>query len=222
MRVLLLAPMLMLFFSCDQNDISITIPEKTAEYTFIFTFNWNKNDFPTDYPSGPHFSPLVGWVHQIDNTFFETGKTAIDGIKSMAEFGSTATLVTELQALIDQKKGLKTYVGNGLSGGAGTISLDVTVSDAFPAVSLVTMLAPSPDWFIGCANVVLTDSNGMFVATKTISDGVYDAETDNGVTFTYANSVSTPKENIKIITQPPLGNGTKVNASICSITFTKK
>ena len=59
----------------------------------------------------------------------------------MAEFGSTATLDTELQALIDQKKGLKTYVVNGLSGNVGTISLDFTVSDAFAALSSVTMLA---------------------------------------------------------------------------------
>lgn len=29
----------------------------------------------------------------------------------MAEVGGTATLIEELQALIDQKKGLKTYVG---------------------------------------------------------------------------------------------------------------
>lgn len=70
MRVLLLAPMLYAFFSCEQNDVSITIPEKTAEYKDIFTFNWNKNDFPTDYPSGPHFFPLVGWVHQKEKNFF--------------------------------------------------------------------------------------------------------------------------------------------------------
>ena len=30
----------------------------------------------------------------------------------MAEVGGTATLIEELQSLIDQKKGLKTYVGN--------------------------------------------------------------------------------------------------------------
>ena len=84
----------------------------------------------------------------------------------MAEFGST-TLVSELQALIDQSEGLKTYVGSVLSGGVGTISLDVTVSSEFSAVSLVTMPAQSPDWYVGCANVVLTDANGEFVVTKT-------------------------------------------------------
>jgi hypothetical protein len=46
----------------------------------------------------------LGGYTKKKKTFFDTGKTATDGIKSMAEFGSTATLVTELQALIDQKK----------------------------------------------------------------------------------------------------------------------
>ena len=139
----------------------------------------------------------------------------------MAEFGST-TLVSELQALIDQSEGLKTYVGSVLSGGVSTILLDVTVSSEFSAVSLVTMPAQSPDWYVGCANVVLTDANGEFVVTKTIRGNVYDAGTDNGATFVAANSFSSPIENIKIITQPPLGKGTEVPASICSITFTKK
>ncbi len=150
MRVIAFASMLMLFLSCEQNDVSITVPDnppvaKSVEYSVTFSFDWNKNDFPTDYPANPHFSPLVGWVHQKGNGFFNTGKTANDGIKSMAEFGSTTTLVRELQALIDQSKGLKTYVGSGLSGGVGTISLEVTVSSEFSAVSLITMLAPSPD-----------------------------------------------------------------------------
>ena len=80
------------------------VENKTAEYTVTFSFNRNDNDFPVDYPTNPHFSPLVGWVHQKDNTFFDTGKTATDGIKIMAEVGGTATLIEELQALIDQKK----------------------------------------------------------------------------------------------------------------------
>ena len=140
----------------------------------------------------------------------------------MAEVGGTATLVEELQALIDQKKGLKTYVGSGLGSGVGNISLDVTISNEFPAVSFATMLAPSPDWYIAAVNVVLTDDDGSFIETKTIHGGVYDAGTDNGTTFTAANSVSNPRENIRIITQAPLGDGNGVKSSICSVAFAKK
>ena len=55
MRVIAFASMLMLFLSCEQNDVSITVPDnppvaKSAEYSVTFSFDWNKNDFPTDYP----------------------------------------------------------------------------------------------------------------------------------------------------------------------------
>ena len=56
------------------------------------------------------------------------------------------------------------------------------------------MLAPSPDWYIGCANVVLTDANSEFVATKTIRGNVYDTGTENGATFAAANIVSSTRE----------------------------
>jgi hypothetical protein len=227
MRLLMLAIILSFFLSCKESDTVILKPEepaenKTAEYTVAFSFNWNNNDFPVDYPSNPHFSPLVGWVHQKDNTFFDTGKTATDGIKIMAEVGGTPTLVKELQALIDQEKGLKTYVGSGLGSGVGSIVLDITISNEFPAVSLVTMLAPSPDWYIAAVNVVLTDEDDNFIESKTIHGVVYDAGTDSGTTFTAANSASNPRENIDIITQAPLGDGNGVKSSICSVTFTKK
>jgi hypothetical protein len=227
MRLLMLVFVLTFILSCKESEIEISKPEEpaqneTAEYTVTFTFNWNNTDFPVDYPSNPHFSSLVGWVHQKDNTFFDAGKIATGGIKSMAEVGGTATLVEELQALIDQKKGLKTYVGSGLGSGVGNISLDVTISNEFPAVSFATMLAPSPDWYIAAVNVVLTDDDGSFIETKTIHGGVYDAGTDYGTTFTAANSVSNPRENIRIITQAPLGDGNGVKSSICSVAFAKK
>ena len=227
MRLLMLVFVLTFILSCKESEIEISKPEEpaqneTAEYTVTFTFNWNNTDFPVDYPSNPHFSSLVGWVHQKDNTFFDAGKIATDGIKSMAEVGGTATLIEELQALIDQKKGLKTYVGSGLGSGVGNIVLDVTISNEFPAISLATMLAPSPDWYIAAVNVILTDDDDNFVETKTIHGGVYDAGTDSGTTFTAANSATQPRENINIITQAPLGDGNGVKSSICSVTFTKK
>lgn len=89
MRLLMLAFILSFFLSCKESETVLVKPDepvenKTAEYTVTFSFNWNDNDFPVDYPTNPHFSPLVGWVHQKDNTFFDTGKTATDGIKIMA------------------------------------------------------------------------------------------------------------------------------------------
>lgn len=213
-----------LFTSCEKDDMTEVLPKSTTEttYTVTFSFNWNKTDFPTDYPSGPHFSPLVGWVHQKDNTFFDEGKVATSGIERMAEDGVTSELVKELDAEISNGKGLKSYTGSGLNGGVGAISIDVDVSTQFPSVSLATMLAPSPDWYVACVAVSLLDENNVFVPNKTVVGHVYDAGTDNGTTFTSPNSDTNPKVAISKITQPPLGNGTEVKPSLCSITFVKK
>jgi hypothetical protein len=127
-----------LFFlltGCSHNDDGKpeSKPEETsALYEVSFTFDWNKTDFPTEYPSGTHFSPLVGWVHQANNDYFDVGKIASSGIEQMAEEGITSTLVNELQALIDTGLGLKTYTGNGLNAGVGTIILELTVTKDFP------------------------------------------------------------------------------------------
>lgn len=85
----------------------------------------------------------------------------------MAEVGGTATLIEELQALIDQKKGLKTYVGSGLGSGVGNVTLEVSIINEFPAISLATMLAPSPDWYIAAVNVILTDDDDNFIENNT-------------------------------------------------------
>lgn len=228
-------PLIYLFFttslltiSCEKEKEVMTtvIPpiteNKTATYTVTFSFDWNTNDFPTDYPAGAHFSPLVGWVHQKNNTFFNEGKIATVGIEQMAEDGKTTALVNELNAEISNENGLKAYIGNGLSGGVGTISIDVDVSTRFPSVSLATMLAPSPDWYVACVNVNLLDEDNAFVATKTVVGQVFDAGTDSGTTFTSSNSDTNPKVAISKITQPPLGNGTEVKSSLCTVRFVKK
>ena len=169
-----------LFFSCVTTDFDIEAndliddvnvtaneaSEQTADYRVSFVFDWNKTDFPTDYPSSAHFSPLVGWVHEKDHTYFNEGQLASKGIEQMAETGSTSTLVSELQALIDNNEGLSTYTGSGLNSGVGTISIDITVNLDFPAVSLASMLAPSPDWFVACININLLDEDGGFVIEK--------------------------------------------------------
>tara|TARA_B100002019_G_scaffold99439_1_gene85652 strand:- start:1573 stop:1752 length:180 start_codon:yes stop_codon:yes gene_type:complete len=54
---------------------------------------------------------------------------------------------------------LATYTASELNSGVGTISIDIEVNSDFPAVSLATMLAPSPDWFVPCVSVNLLDEN---------------------------------------------------------------
>jgi len=150
-----------IFVRCTKEDTSI------ATYKVNFCLNWNNNDFPTDYPSNAHFSKLIGWSHQSENDLFAIGKIASNGIKEMAELGDNSILKNELNNNIKDGKGLNFIIGNNLNNGVGTISFNIDVNEENPSVTLATMLAPSPDWYVAVVNVNLFE-NESFIKEKTI------------------------------------------------------
>ena len=54
----------LLFFACskDKDDVSPDSKGGT-KYRVTFDIDWNSTNFPIDYPSGAHFSKLIGWSH---------------------------------------------------------------------------------------------------------------------------------------------------------------
>ena len=212
----------LVFVSCSQSDGPIeTGIEGDATYTVTFKMNWNSTDFPAEYPSGAHFSPLIGWSHPITSTFFKVGTTATEGIKVMAETGGTGTLQTELEAKITDGEGLDFVLGSGLGSGTGEISVDVGVDAINSSVTLVSMVAPSPDWYVAALNVNLYDGT-HFVDTKTITAAVYDAGTDSGLSFSSNNSITDPQGLISLFVDTPLGDGTELPTAFATVTFVKK
>ena len=63
----------------------------------------------------------------------------------MAELGATQVLIDELNTKIENNEGLESVIGTGLGSGIGEISVDLLVNAENSAITLVTMLAPSPD-----------------------------------------------------------------------------
>ena len=70
---------------------------------------------------------------------------------------------------------------------AGTI----TVSDQFDHISLVSMIAPSPDWFVGIHGVDLRE-NGVWARELVFDLDPYDSGTDAGINYTSSNADITP------------------------------
>ena len=54
---------------------------------------------------------------------------------------------------------------------------------------------PSPDWFVGVSNVSLC-AGGDWVEELRLAGTVYDAGTDNGLTFTAPNWETQPRNDI--------------------------
>jgi len=161
-----------------------------ACYRVTFRENWNASTFPTRYPAGSHFSPLVGGVHGGSADFFELNQSASIGIERMAELGTTGPLVSEVEAAINSGTALSVILGDDIPNSRTEASVEITLSNAFPLVTLVSMVAPSPDWFVGVDSLSLQDANGNFVERLEVPLEVLDAGTDRGVTFFSANSDS--------------------------------
>ena len=180
---------------------SLSAQTGVATYEVVFDATWSATSLPGAFPFNAHFSALIGAVHSDAVSLWEPGGIATPGIEIMAETGGTGTLTSEINALISQGTALERISGN-------SAFPPVMVSDTFEVttehsqVSVVTMIAPSPDWFVGVHGLELFE-NGRFVDEITVPLFAYDSGTDAGVDFTSGNSDVTPHEPIEQMTMGP-------------------
>ena len=198
----------------------ITVPETgAARYRLTFDATWSSESHPTDFPSNAHFSGLIGMTHSIDTSLFYINTPASLGIKNMAETGAKTNLTTEIQQIIDSGKGEFIISGDGIGLSPDEVSVEFNISISYPRVSITTMIAPSPDWFVATHNLNLY-KDGKWIEELTTEVKSYDAGTDSGITFLSANEVTSPVANIISLVDPPLGvNG--VVAPVGTMRFTR-
>ena len=170
-------------------------PSDTAVYRVVFNATWSSSTHPNNFPGGAHFSPLIGGVHNDSVSFWTLGEIASPGIEIMAETGATGTLTTEIRAAIPENA-LVVINGGGTGSPGGSGIGRVVVRLDFPLVTLVTMIAPSPDWFAGVAGQSLQDEFGQWVDELRVVLHPLDSGTDDGATYTAGNDDSSPKQPI--------------------------
>ena len=188
----------------------------TATYRVVFNATWSRSTHPADFPSGAHFSPLIGAVHNGGATFWALGDTATRGIEVMAETGATGPLTAEINAAIPDGA-LAVVNGRGIGSPASTTINGVAVREDFPRVTLVTMIAPSPDWFVGVAGQSLLADDGRWVDELQIILYPLDSGTDSGTTYRSANRNTSPKQPIRNLK----GVAPFSSAPIGTFTFTR-
>ena len=169
-----------------------------ARYRVTFTATWSAQTHPRNFPSNPHFSGLVGATHR-DLHIWRSGQTASDGMELMAETGGKTELLKEIDKLIADGSAHDRLSGGGLSISPSSVSLTFHVHDSHPFVTLVSMLAPSPDWFVGVSALPLME-DGAWRARVEVPLILYDAGTDDGAVFTAANADSDPPQPITVLT----------------------
>jgi hypothetical protein len=162
-----------------QTRIGVPAQPTTATYRVTFNARWTSASHPTTTPNDAHFSNPVLAVHSTPGAMFDVGAPTSPGVQDVAEFGRTATLLAELRS---NSTVTDAQVTAGVPAPAiGSRSFDITATQDADLVSLVTMLAPSSDWFVGVRNFDLF--KGVWLQTTTVDAGNYDAGTSSGDNF---------------------------------------
>jgi hypothetical protein len=199
-----------------------------ARYQVIFSSRWTEKDHPLDYP-GPkfaglsvaHFSPIIGASHQAGYSLFSEGSAPSPGLESLSETGKHAPLDAEINAAKASGSVLALFENDApLKDHGQALTAEVGVDGAHPQVSLVAMIAPSPDWFAGVKDVSLVE-NGQWVAEKTVDLLPYDSGGDDGTTYRADDADANPKKPTSSLTGNPhfFINGQLL--PVASVTFKK-
>ena len=186
-----------------------------AVYSVTFRGLWTTAVTSGGLPGGAHFTTLVGGVHNAGVTFLRDGGRATAGVESMAELGGTFTLASEVRAA--GPDALAVLLGSGNIGPTGSSTIDgVTLTTDHPRVTLLTMIAPSPDWFVGVSGLSLLDEQGEWMASLTVNLYPWDAGTEEGTGFSLSNPDTSPRGVITSLR----GRGKFSNEPIATLTFT--
>jgi len=176
-----------------------------VEYEVTFDATWSAETH-LHFPPNPHFSGLIGGTHDDRVSFWQLGSAASEGIERMAETGEKSPFDAEVGAAIAAGDAYGVISGGGINPSPGSVSQTFEMNSSHPLVTLVSMIAPSPDWFVGVSGLRLFD-DGRWVSEAVVVLDPYDAGTDSGIDFTSSNADTDPADTVAVITGFPFEDG---------------
>lgn len=182
-----------------------TIPTATARYDIVFEGLWSQATHPHPngagaFPVGAHWSPLVGALHKNSLELWKAGELASAGVEQVAETGGTALFNGEIDAAIVANSAGSRLNGPGLLSPAVITLTDVLVDGNFPYLTLISMVAPSPDWFAGVSGLALRDGQGQWKQEILVDLYPYDGGTEDGSDYSLTNPETLPHQPIHLLT----------------------
>lgn len=169
---------------------------QAVNYRVTFDATWSAENHPDAYPGrNAHFSTPIGTTHNANVSFWAPSGLASPGIEGVAETGSIRVMQNEIGAAIDAGNAFGFIQGSTFNS-PGIDHAGFEVLPDFPLVSLVSMIAPSPDWLVGVHDLDLRDEDG-WISQVVVPLAPYDAGTEDGNAFNTGNAASNPIEAIR-------------------------
>lgn len=125
------------------------------------------------------FSGLIGATHNDTYSLFNEGMMPTPGLERLSEEGKHDPLDAEIRAALAAGSVGALVETGPLRDFGDSLVTTVRVNSTHPMVSLVAMIAPSPDWFAGVRSVNLME-NGAWVESRTLELRAYDSGGDDG------------------------------------------
>jgi hypothetical protein len=208
------------FFSCKKDETAAPSFSE-ARYTITVTGKWASPAFTV--PANVHYTYFVGMVHNSNAYLWKEGVKASPGTESVAETGNTIPILAEIDSMIAAKNaiGLIAFIPPSATGSQG---VNIYCNSNYSFVSFESMLAPTPDWFVGVSGINLYN-NKNWVADTIINLYARDAGTEDGDVFGYNNLATSPQQNVHLLLASQamvLANGNPVLAPIATARFTRQ
>jgi hypothetical protein len=169
-----------------------------------------------------HVTALKCLVHARDTFLWKPGSAASKGLEYVAEDGYDGFINDELDSILSYGKGLSKITLPPFAV-TGTMDTILAFNTNFSCFSFASMIAPSPDWFMGVNSIDLVRNN-KWVMDITVPVLLYDAGTEDGDVFAYDNAPTSPQQPVALLTPANasvLANGNSSLAAIGSIRFLK-
>ena len=200
--------------------VEIPVPFSEASYKMTVTLNWQSPRFTV--PAGAHVTALIGMIHSKDTTLWKPGSLASRGLEDVAEIGNNTIMNLELDSVIAKNKAISKFQ-IAPPGVTGTLEMDFNFNTNYSCISFASMIAPSPDWFMGLHDINLFQNNA-WVNDITLDIMLYDAGTEDGDVFGYNNPATNPQQRISFLRSlnaSVLANGNPEIYSIGTAKFVK-
>ena len=202
----------LLNFSCHEEAVDSARYDSDAVYTVTFTARWTPQEHGP-VPSSAHFTTLVGAATNGAADLWAPGELATDGLEGVAELGQTGRFADEIAAAAEDGNASSAVTGAGTSS-TGTSSFELTVNRSLPLFTFASMVAPSPDWFVGLSEFSLLDSRGRWIDdTGHMNLPVWDAGTETGERFSLSGTATIPPQPVGRLTVR-IGDTHIVNGSV--------
>ncbi len=196
-----------------------SISAQDAEYELRFEGRWVS---PAAVPGSAHFTQLIGATHNADGSVFSPGQQATQGVENVAELGSVGVLTSEINANIALGHADNLILGTDTFITPEEFNtVNFTANASHTRFSLLTMLAPSPDWFVGVNDLDLQNGNGNWRQQIVLDLNSYDAGTEDGAGFSLSNPATNPQDVIQDLDIAETGGVLFGAGSIARLTLTR-